>query len=133
MNFRNVSDMPSKRYENNIILWKSNVQVTKDGRENTANGDFASELYKKRKRLFHITQEKRDIESGFRAIGAGVAITGVIGPGIGIGYVFGTYCSAVARNPSLAGQLFNAAIMGAAFCEALGLFAMMISFLAFLM
>jgi F-type H+-transporting ATPase subunit c len=41
--------------------------------------------------------------------------------GIGIGLVFAALLSAVARNPSLRGQLFSYAILGFAFVEAIGL------------
>jgi len=43
------------------------------------------------------------------------------GAGIGIGLVFAALLSAVARNPSLRGQLFSYAILGFAFVEAIGL------------
>ena len=62
-------------------------------------------------------------------IGAGVACSGLIGAGAGIGTVFGSLILAVARNPQLRGQLFTYAILGFAFCEATGLFALMMAFL----
>jgi RNA-directed DNA polymerase len=45
-------------------------------------------------------------------IGAGVACSGLIGAGAGIGTVFGSLILATARNPQLRGQLFNYAILG---------------------
>lgn len=62
-------------------------------------------------------------------IGAGVACSGLIGAGAGIGVVFGALILGVARNPSLRGQLFTYAILGFALAEATGLFALMIAFL----
>lgn len=50
-------------------------------------------------------------------------------PGVGIGTVFGALIQGVARNPSLRGQLFQYAVLGFAFAEATGLFALMMSFL----
>ncbi|KAH8647729.1 ATP synthase subunit C-domain-containing protein [Xylariales sp. PMI_506] len=61
--------------------------------------------------------------------GAGLATIGLAGAGIGIGTVFGSLIQGVARNPSLRGQLFSYAILGFAFAEATGLFALMVAFL----
>ncbi|KAK3701314.1 ATP synthetase subunit 9 [Vermiconidia calcicola] len=61
--------------------------------------------------------------------GAGLATIGLAGAGIGIGTVFGSLITGVARNPSLRGQLFSYAILGFAFAEATGLFALMVAFL----
>ena len=64
-----------------------------------------------------------------KILGTGIATTGLIGAGIGIGVVFGALILAVARNPLMKGQLFSYAILGFAFSEATGLFALMIAFL----
>ncbi len=64
-----------------------------------------------------------------RIIGTGMATKGLIGAGVGIGVVFGALIWGVARNPSLRGQLFAYAILGFAFSEATGLFALMMAFL----
>jgi F-type H+-transporting ATPase subunit c len=61
--------------------------------------------------------------------GAGIATVGLAGAGVGIGTVFGGLIQGVARNPSLRGQLFQYAVLGFAFAEATGLFALMIAFL----
>ena len=45
-------------------------------------------------------------------IGAGIACSGLIGAGIGIGNIFGSLISSTARNPQLRGQLFAYAILG---------------------
>ena len=50
-----------------------------------------------------------------KIIGTGLATTGLIGAGVGIGVVFGALILGVARNPSLRGQLFSYAISGFAF------------------
>merc|ERR1712193_114666 len=52
---------------------------------------------------------------------------GLGGAGIGIGLVFAALLQAVARNPSLRGQLFSYAILGFAFVEAIGLFDLMVA------
>ena len=64
-----------------------------------------------------------------KILGTGMATTGLIGAGIGIGVVFGALILGVARNPALRGQLFSYAILGFAFSEATGLFALMMAFL----
>ena len=46
-----------------------------------------------------------------KIIGTGLATTGLIGAGVGIGVVFGALILGVARNPSLRGQLFSYAIL----------------------
>ena len=62
-----------------------------------------------------------------KKIGTGLATTGLIGAEVGV--VFGALILGVARNPSLRGQLFAYAILGFAFSEATGLFALMMAFL----
>jgi len=61
--------------------------------------------------------------------GAGAAAIGLAGAGVGIGTVFGALINGVARNPALRGQLFTYAVLGFAFAEATGLFALMVAFL----
>ncbi len=62
-------------------------------------------------------------------IGAGLACSGLIGAGVGIGTVFGSLILALSRNPQLQGQYFNYAILGFALAEATGLFSLMMAFL----
>ena len=66
---------------------------------------------------------------GAKLIGAGAATIGLAGAGVGIGNVFGSLITAVARNPSLEPQLFRIAILGFALTEAIALFALMMAFL----
>jgi F-type H+-transporting ATPase subunit c len=63
-------------------------------------------------------------------IGMGTAAVGLTGAGIGIGLVFASLLSSVARNPALRGQLFTYAILGFAFVEAIGLFDLMVALMA---
>ncbi|RDW92363.1 hypothetical protein BP5796_01757 [Coleophoma crateriformis] len=60
-------------------------------------------------------------------MGMGSAAIGLGGAGIGIGLVFAALIMAVARNPSMRGQLFQYAILGFAFVEAIGLFDLMVA------
>lgn len=62
-------------------------------------------------------------------VGAGLATIGLVGAGIGVGIVFGSLITALARNPQLNDQLFSYAILGFALTEAVGLLALMMSFL----
>ncbi|QCB16426.1 ATP synthase subunit 9 (mitochondrion) [Armillaria borealis] len=62
-------------------------------------------------------------------IGAGIACSGLIGAGVGIGLIFSSLIGATARNPQVTGQVFTYAILGFALAEATGLFALMIAFL----
>ena len=50
-----------------------------------------------------------------KIIGAGIASTGVIGAGIGIGTVFGSYLLSLSRNPLLKGEMFSIMLLGFAF------------------
>lgn len=67
----------------------------------------------------HKTKKEEMIQAA-KIIGTGLATTGLIGAGVGIGVVFGALILGVARNPSLRGQLFSYAILGFAFAEATG-------------
>ena len=62
-----------------------------------------------------------------KCIGAGLATMGLAGAGIGT--VFGSLLTSIARNPSLKDELFKMAILGFALTEAIALFALMIAFL----
>ena len=64
-----------------------------------------------------------------KLIAAGIATVGVLGAGVGIGIVFGSYMIAVARNPSMRTTLFPIMILGFALSEATALFALMMAFL----
>jgi F-type H+-transporting ATPase subunit c len=64
-----------------------------------------------------------------KAIAAGIAVSAISGAGVGIGTVFGSLITAVARNPGLTNQLFSYAILGFALTEAIALFTLMIVFL----
>jgi len=64
-----------------------------------------------------------------KLIGAGLATISLAGSGVGIGVVFSSLVSAVARNPSMGKQLFIYTILGFALTEAIALFGLMMSFL----
>lgn len=66
---------------------------------------------------------------GFKAIGAGMATSGVIGAGVGIGVVFAGLLVALARNPFMEEKLIRFLFLGFALTEAMGLLAIMMAFL----
>lgn len=60
------------------------------------------------------------------AIAAGI---GVLGPGIGIGILVSKALEGIARNPEASGKIQSSMILGVAFVEALGIFALVVAFL----
>lgn len=62
-------------------------------------------------------------------IGAGIALIGLLGAGIGIAIIFAALINGVSRNPSLKDQLFSYLILGIALSEATGLFCLIVSFI----
>jgi F-type H+-transporting ATPase subunit c len=69
------------------------------------------------------------IVSAGNAIGAGLAMTGMIGAGIGVGNIFGNFLSGALRNPTAADAQFGRAFIGAALAEGLGIFAFLVAIL----
>ena len=67
-----------------------------------------------------LTAEEQKANAG--ASGAGLAYgLAAIGPGIGIGIIFGNAIQAMARQPESAGQVQTTMFLGVAFTEALAL------------
>jgi len=62
-------------------------------------------------------------------IGAGLAVSGVIGAGVGIGIIFAGFMLAYARNPYLQNALIRYLFLGFALTEAMGLLGIMMAFL----
>ena len=67
-----------------------------------------------------------DIEAA-KVIGAGLAVIGVIGAGIGIGNIFASFIQAVGRNPSARNEVFPMTMLGFALVEAIALFALVVA------
>lgn len=70
-----------------------------------------------------------ELIQAFKLLGAGCATIGLVGAGAGVGIVFGSLIQGVARNPQQEQKLFRFAILGFALTEAVGLLALMMSFL----
>lgn len=64
-----------------------------------------------------------------KMIGAGLAVIGLGGVGIGIGNIFASLVTSVTRNPAARGQVFPLSMLGFALVEATALYALLISFL----
>ncbi|AFK54618.1 MAG: F0F1 ATP synthase subunit C [Tistrella sp.] len=62
-----------------------------------------------------------------KMIGAGLAVLALFGVGIGIGNIFSSLVSSLARNPSVRTTVFPLAMLGFALVEAVGLFALLIA------
>lgn len=62
-------------------------------------------------------------------MGAGLASFGLAGAGVGVGLVFAASILGTAKNPSQSAALFRLTLLGFALTEAVGLFALLVSFL----
>jgi len=68
-----------------------------------------------------------NLADGLKAIGAGLAMVGTIGPGIGIGLMVQGALQAIGRNPDAAGDIQTNMILGVAFTEAVAIYALVAS------
>jgi F-type H+-transporting ATPase subunit c len=66
-----------------------------------------------------------------KAIGAGLAMTGLIGAGAGLGIMFGNYLQAAIRNPAAAAGERTYLFIGMALAESMGLFAFVLGLLIY--
>lgn len=64
-----------------------------------------------------------------KLVGAGLAVIGLSGVGIGIGNIFASFISSVARNPAARTTVFPFTMLGFALVEAVALYALLIAFL----
>ena len=62
-------------------------------------------------------------------IGAGLACSALIGAGVGIGNIFGSFVAGALRNPEAAPRVFGNVLLGFALTEAVALFALVIAFM----
>jgi len=70
-----------------------------------------------------------DIETA-RLIGMAIAAgLGVLGPGIGIGLIGGRAMDAIGRNPDASDKVVSNMILAIVFTEALGILALVVSFI----
>jgi F0F1-type ATP synthase membrane subunit c/vacuolar-type H+-ATPase subunit K len=65
-----------------------------------------------------------------KLIGAGLAAIGMIGAGIGVGNVWSSYITAIARNPASKEEIGANIWIGFAVTEAIALFALIVALIA---
>jgi F-type H+-transporting ATPase subunit c len=74
----------------------------------------------------------RNIHDSAKALELGLATGfGAIGPGIGVGFIFGKTIEAVGRQPELRGQLQGLMWLGFALTEAIVFYALGMAFVAY--
>jgi ATP synthase F0 subunit c len=69
-----------------------------------------------------------DLEAA-RVIGAGLAMIGTIGAGIGIGLLVNGAVQGIARNPDASGDVQTNMILGIAFAEAVAIYCLVVALL----
>jgi F0F1-type ATP synthase membrane subunit c/vacuolar-type H+-ATPase subunit K len=84
------------------------------------------------KRRFTLTLDEHkevnmELVEAFKYLGAGLAVIGVIGAGLGIGNIFAAFITAVGRNPAAKNEVFTMTMLGFALVEAIALFALVIA------
>ncbi|BBF79818.1 F0F1 ATP synthase subunit C [Asticcacaulis excentricus] len=67
--------------------------------------------------------------TAYKYIGAGLAMLGMIGAGVGLGILFGNFFQGALRNPSAAKSQQTNLFIGMALTEALGIFAFVVAVL----
>lgn len=67
------------------------------------------------------------LSAGLKLVGAGLAMTGAIGAGAGVGIVVGGAVQGIARNPDAAGTIQVNMILGIAFAEAVAIYALVVA------
>ncbi len=70
-----------------------------------------------------------DIVAAAKLIGAGLAMIGAIGGGIGIGILANGAVQGIARNPDAAGTIQTNMILGIAFAEAVAIYCLVVALL----
>lgn len=68
-----------------------------------------------------------DLEIGLKTVGAGLAMIGALGPGIGVGLVVQGAVQAMGRNPDAAGLIQTNMILGIVFAEAIAIYALVVA------
>lgn len=68
-----------------------------------------------------------ELEIGLKAIGAGLAMIGALGPGFGIGILVQGALQAIGRNPDAAGTVQQNMILGIVFAEAIAIYALVVA------
>lgn len=67
------------------------------------------------------------LDVGLKAVGAGLAMVGALGPGIGIGLMVQGAMQGIGRNPDAAGAIQTNMILGIVFAEAVAIYALVVA------
>jgi len=67
------------------------------------------------------------IDIGLKAVGAGLAMIGALGPGIGIGLLVNGALNAMGRNPDAANTVQTNMILGIVFTEAVAIYCLVVA------
>ena len=73
--------------------------------------------------------EAKYLADAARFLGAGLAMLGAIGPGLGIGILAMGAVQGIARNPDAAGDVQTNMILGIAFAEAVAIYCLVVALL----
>ncbi|MBZ0296885.1 MAG: ATP synthase F0 subunit C [Anaerolineae bacterium] len=67
------------------------------------------------------------LEQGLKAVGAGLAMVGALGPGVGIGLLVQGALQAMGRNPDASGIVQTNMILGIVFTEAVAIYCLVVA------
>jgi F-type H+-transporting ATPase subunit c len=82
--------------------------------------------------LFQLAAAQKTTADGLKSIALGVgAGLGTIGPGIGVGYIFGKVIEAVTRQPEMREEITSIQWLGFALTEAIVFYAFIFGLIAF--
>jgi len=68
-----------------------------------------------------------NLEVGLKAIGAGLAMIGALGPGVGIGLLVNGALNAIGRNPDASNNIQTNMILGIVFTEAVAIYCLVVA------
>ena len=79
-----------------------------------------------------LAQAQGDVEAGLKSVALGVgAGLGTIGPGIGVGYIFGKVIESVTRQPEMRDEITGIQWLGFALTEACFFYGLVAGLIAF--
>lgn len=82
--------------------------------------------------IVQIAQMTGDAEAGMKSLALGLcAGLGTLGPGIGVGYIFGKVIESVARQPEMRDEITSIQWLGFALTEAIVFYAFIFGLIAF--
>lgn len=67
------------------------------------------------------------LDIGLKAVGAGLAMIGALGPGIGIGLLVNGALNAMGRNPDASNTVQTNMILGIVFTEAVAIYCLVVA------